>query len=100
MSRIGLFRSSLAKKYVMAVTGIILSLFVLGHMLGNLQAFGPPEAINAYARDILLTTKEMVNERGWEVVHGIVDSIWLGAADPDPAPIEAVVEAEIGRAHV
>ncbi|HKJ58977.1 MAG TPA: DNA polymerase domain-containing protein, partial [Halobacteriales archaeon] len=50
------------------------------------------EAINAYARDILLTTKEMVNERGWEVAHGIVDSIWLGAVDPAPAPIEAVVE--------
>ena len=54
------------------------------------------EAINAYARDILLTTKEMANERGWEVVHGIVDSIWLGAADPDPAPIDAVVE-EVSR---
>ena len=51
------------------------------------------EAINAYARDVLLTTKEMANERGWEVVHGIVDSVWLGAAAPEPAPIEDVVEA-------
>lgn len=40
---------SLVKKYLMAGSGIILVLFVLGHMLGNLQFFGPPEMINAYA---------------------------------------------------
>lgn len=49
MSPIGLFRTSLAKKFVMALTGLILVGFVLGHMLGNLQVFGPPEAINKYA---------------------------------------------------
>ncbi len=49
MSPIGLFRTSIAKKFVMAVTGVILVGFVLGHMLGNLQVFGPPEAINKYA---------------------------------------------------
>ena len=49
MSPIGLFRTSLAKKFVMAITGLILVGFVLGHMLGNLQVFGPPEAINKYA---------------------------------------------------
>jgi succinate dehydrogenase / fumarate reductase cytochrome b subunit len=34
----------------MAVTGIVLSLFVLGHMAGNLQAFLPngPEALDHY----------------------------------------------------
>ncbi|MEM0965158.1 MAG: succinate dehydrogenase cytochrome b subunit [Verrucomicrobiota bacterium] len=41
--------SSLAKKFVMALTGLILVGFVFGHMLGNLQVFGPPEAINKYA---------------------------------------------------
>jgi DNA polymerase I len=54
------------------------------------------EAINAYAREILLTTKEMANERGWAVVHGIVDSIWLRPDAPDPAPIESVV-AEVSE---
>ncbi|MFP4351651.1 MAG: succinate dehydrogenase cytochrome b subunit [Puniceicoccaceae bacterium] len=49
MNPIGLFRTSVAKKFVMALTGIILVGFVFGHMLGNLQTFGPPEAINAYA---------------------------------------------------
>lgn len=44
-----LFRSSLGKKYLMALSGIILTGFVLGHMIGNLQFFLPPDWINTYA---------------------------------------------------
>jgi len=44
-----LLRSSLGKKYLMAITGAALVGFVLVHMLGNLQIFLGPEAINAYA---------------------------------------------------
>lgn len=44
----GLFKSSLGKKYVMAISGMALFLFVVGHMVGNLQVFLGPEAINAY----------------------------------------------------
>jgi succinate dehydrogenase / fumarate reductase, cytochrome b subunit len=40
--------STTGKKIVMAVTGAILFLFVIGHMLGNLQVFEGPERINAY----------------------------------------------------
>ena len=43
-----LFKSSLGKKYVMAVTGGALFLFVVGHLLGNLQFFLGPEVINRY----------------------------------------------------
>jgi succinate dehydrogenase / fumarate reductase cytochrome b subunit len=43
------YGSSLGKKYVMAATGTVLVLFVLGHLVGNLQFFLPPEAINRYA---------------------------------------------------
>ncbi len=43
------YESSLGKKVVMAGTGIILFAYVIGHMLGNLQIYGPPEQINAYA---------------------------------------------------
>jgi succinate dehydrogenase / fumarate reductase cytochrome b subunit len=42
------FKSSLGKKYVMAVTGSVLFLFVIGHLVGNLQIFLGPEAINRY----------------------------------------------------
>ena len=41
--------STVGKKVVMAVTGIILLGFVVGHMIGNLQAYIGPEALNAYA---------------------------------------------------
>ncbi len=34
----------------MAVTGVILSGFVLGHMAGNLQVFQGQEAIDDYAK--------------------------------------------------
>lgn len=44
-----LFRSSLGKKYLMAGSGVVLVLFVVGHLIGNLQFFLPPEAINRYA---------------------------------------------------
>src|SRR6185436_14035809 len=44
-----IWRSSIGKKYVMAITGCALFLFVIGHLLGNLQVFGPPDMINTYA---------------------------------------------------
>jgi succinate dehydrogenase / fumarate reductase, cytochrome b subunit len=43
-----IWHSSLGKKYIMAVTGFALFFFVLGHMVGNLQVFLGPEAINRY----------------------------------------------------
>ena len=42
-------QSSLIKKYVMALTGIVLVGFVFVHMAGNLQVLLGQEAINAYA---------------------------------------------------
>jgi len=43
-----LIQSSLGKKYLMAGSGTVLVLFVVGHMIGNLQIFLGPEAINRY----------------------------------------------------
>ncbi len=43
-----LFCSSLGEKYLMAGTGLLMILFVIGHMAGNLQIFLGPEAINRY----------------------------------------------------
>ena len=45
----GILNSSLGRKFVMAGTGGLLFLFVIGHLVGNLQVFGPPEMINNYA---------------------------------------------------
>jgi len=42
------WQSTNGKKVIMAVTGCMMFLFVIGHMLGNLQMFEAPEHINAY----------------------------------------------------
>lgn len=42
--------STNGKKAVMAVTGCILLLFVIGHVVGNLQVFEGPAQLNAYGR--------------------------------------------------
>jgi succinate dehydrogenase / fumarate reductase, cytochrome b subunit len=44
-----IWNSTLGKKYIMALTGAGLFAFVIGHLIGNLQVFGPPELINSYA---------------------------------------------------
>jgi succinate dehydrogenase / fumarate reductase cytochrome b subunit len=43
------WRSTIGKKAVMAVTGTILVLFVIGHMAGNLQMFLGADVMNHYA---------------------------------------------------
>ncbi|MDZ7728422.1 MAG: succinate dehydrogenase cytochrome b subunit [Dehalococcoidia bacterium] len=42
------YRSNVGKKYVMAITGIILLLFVFGHMVGNLKLYAGEADMNAY----------------------------------------------------
>ena len=42
-------RSSIGAKHVMAVTGLLLLLFAIVHMLGHLQIFGGADMYNAYA---------------------------------------------------
>ena len=48
---IGFYDSTIGKKVVMAVTGVILFGYVLGHLIGNLQIYSPdPQQINNYAK--------------------------------------------------
>jgi succinate dehydrogenase / fumarate reductase, cytochrome b subunit len=44
-----LFGTTVGKKAIMGVTGIVLVGFVVGHMIGNLQVYLGPEAMNDYA---------------------------------------------------
>src|SRR6202012_2860629 len=44
-----LYRSNLTRKYVMAVTGMILMAFVLAHMIGNLKLYLGAGALARYA---------------------------------------------------
>jgi succinate dehydrogenase / fumarate reductase cytochrome b subunit len=43
------YRSAIAKKWLMAITGIMLLGFVLAHMIGNLKLFLGESHLNAYA---------------------------------------------------
>ena len=50
MGRVAQFgRASVGKKQLMAATGVLLVLFVIGHMLGHLQVFVGRQAYNDYA---------------------------------------------------
>lgn len=42
------YRSALGKKYVMAITGIMLMGFVFAHMVGNLKMYLGPEDFDHY----------------------------------------------------
>ena len=53
------WHSTIGKKFVMAVTGLIGVGFVIGHMLGNLQQFLGPARMNAYAA-FLKSTGELL----------------------------------------
>ena len=44
--------SSIGRKLIVALTGIVLILFVIGHLLGNLQIFLGPDWINSYAQHL------------------------------------------------
>ena len=51
-----------------------------GYMGFRKSRFGRIEAhesVTAYARDVLLSAKEISEDAGFEIVHGIVDSLWI-----------------------
>lgn len=62
--RARLWDSTVGKKAVMAVTGVIMLLFLVVHMLGNLKIFFGPESFDGYAA-WLRTIGEPVLHNGW-----------------------------------
>ena len=58
------------------------------------------EAINAFAREILLDAKAALEDAGWRVVHGIVDSLWVtpreDAEQQDLSTVAQAVTASTG----
>ena len=67
-----LFTSSVGKKFVMAVTGGAMLLFVVGHMVGNLQFFLGAEALNRYGH-FLQSNVELL----WPVRLGLLAIVGL-----------------------
>lgn len=89
MAKSALLKSSLAKKYWMALTGLFLCLFLAGHLVGNLQLiFGDALQFNQYA--VFMTTNPAVKLLSYvtyisilfHAVDGILLTIQNRAARP------------------
>ena len=66
------WESTVGKKAVMAVTGIMLVGFVFVHMLGNLQMFSGADAMNGYSA-FLKSTGELL----WVARAGLLAAVVL-----------------------
>lgn len=91
MALLDFLKSSILSKFVMALTGIILLLFITGHMVGNLQVFMGRDTFNTYAQ-FLHSTGELL----WVVratlfislVLHIITSIYLQFLNNSARPVE------------
>ena len=79
MSARKFFQSTVGKKVVMAVTGIILVAFVIGHMAGNLLVFAGRAQINAYSR-VLHASDELLWGIRSVLIASVVLHIWSAVA--------------------
>ena len=64
--------STNGKKVIMAITGVILFAFVIGHMIGNLQVYEGAERLNAYGHFL-----HAVPEILWAVRGGLLLAVGL-----------------------
>jgi succinate dehydrogenase / fumarate reductase, cytochrome b subunit len=73
------FTSTLGKKFLMAITGAGLFLFVVGHLVGNLQIFLGPDSINRYGH-FLQTTPEILWPARIGLLAFVIIHIWASIA--------------------
>ena len=72
----GLFyQESIGKKVVMAVSGLVLFGFVVGHLAGNLQVYLGPEVFNGYAAFLRATPALLWGTR-FVVLAAVLLHIW------------------------
>jgi len=69
--------SSIARKYVMGIAGLVWTFFVLGHMLGNMTIFLGPEAYNAYGHAIV-SNKPLLYGTEAALILGLLTHVILG----------------------
>ena len=94
----GFWQSTNGKKAIMAVTGAILFLFVLGHLLGNLQVFDGPARINAYGRFLKSTGELLWIVRGTllvAVLLHIVATVQLWLLNRKARPVDYKVKKSV-----
>lgn len=95
MSKSVLLTSSLAKKYWMALTGLFLCLFLVGHLVGNLQLlmpFGKEAAMqfNAYAK--FMTSNPLIKIMSYltyfSILFHAIDGFLLVAQNRKARPVK------------
>ena len=70
-----LFGSSIGRKILMAVSGLILIGFVIGHLVGNLQVFQDPDHMNGYA-EFLRTTGPLLWIARIVIIAAVLVHVW------------------------
>ena len=98
MAQTGIRRSSLAKKYAMAATGLFLCLFLVGHLAGNLQLFTASadggRQFNEYAK--FMTTFPAVKVLSYltyfSVLFHLADGIVLSLQNRRARPVRYAME--------
>ena len=71
-SLVSFARSSIGRKWIVALTGLAMVGFLVGHLVGNLQVFLPPEHINKYAAFL-----KSIGELLWIVRIGLLVAVVL-----------------------
>ncbi|WP_294824664.1 succinate dehydrogenase cytochrome b subunit [uncultured Flavobacterium sp.] len=94
MAKSALLKSSIAKKYWMALTGLFLCLFLVGHLLGNLQLiFADALAFNQYA--LFMTTNPAVKILSYltyaSILFHAIDGIILTVQNQKARPVKYVM---------
>jgi len=95
MAKSAILKSSLAKKYWMALTGLFLCLFLAGHLAGNLQLiFGNALQFNQYA--LFMTTNPAVKLLSYltyiSILFHAIDGILLTVQNRRARPIKYAKE--------
>ncbi len=98
MAQTGILKSSLAKKYAMAASGLFLCLFLVGHLAGNLQLFMAPSdggrQFNEYAK--FMTTFPAVKLLSYltyfAVLFHFADGIVLSLQNRKARPVRYAME--------
>jgi len=71
----------------------------LGYRNARFGKIEAHESVNAFSRESLLTAKEIAEEAGYTVLHGIVDCLWLkkpGATQQDYEELAAEISRRVG----
>lgn len=94
MAKSALLKSSLAKKYWMALTGLFLCLFLVGHLIGNLQLiYSDALHFNQYA--LFMTTNPAVKVLSYltyiSIIFHAIDGILLTVQNQKARPVKYVM---------